>query len=129
MAVVDLDAKRREREAARREADNEPVVIKLGGQDIPLPVEMPYAVIEAFRSLNDEDTALAGMAEMVEGILGTDPIEFPAPPEAGEDAEPETKTPLEIWREGKPSFDDMQELVKGVMEAYGVVGPLPSSAS
>lgn len=124
--AVDLDARRAEREAAAREAGKEGPTVTFGGKTYHLPVELPYEVIEALRGLNDEDKAIGAMAELVEGLLASGQLDESDKPAEGEGDEPEE--PVDVyaeWLEAKMTFDDMGELVKGVMEEYGITAPLP----
>lgn len=102
--MIDLDAAR----AARKEANGEGPVVRFGGQDYELPAELPFAVLEAMRGLQNEETAAASIVEMTEALLGP---HYAAIRAAG------------------LSVDDMNELVGGVLTEYGVDRPLPSSAS
>lgn len=99
--IIDLDAARRERAAARSEADSEPVVLRLGGRDYTLPVEMPV------------DFALLGQAGDLRGaviaLLGDVADSFFA---------------------STPSVDDLNSLVRIANDVYGVgEGKPPASPS
>ena len=100
---VDLDAARKQREAANREAKKLGPVVILDKKKYTLPIEMPYEVLEALRGLRGDDAAGA-LADVCEALLV-----------------PEVYTK---FKESRPSIDDMQVLVKGVMEEYGVDSPL-----
>jgi hypothetical protein len=73
-----------------------------------LSPEIPFAVLEAFRGLSEEDpSAIADIAKALLGkhynaFLNTDP---------------------------PPSLDDFNELIGGVLGEYGVSSPLASSTS
>lgn len=106
--MIDLDKAR----AARMEAKGTGPVIKLGGEEYQLPVEMPYSVLEAMAPLaddNPEDNAAPGaLTGLAKALLG-EHYEAIAP---------------------QLSVDDLNALIEGVMEEYGVAdGPLASSAS
>lgn len=47
MTTINLDQKRDERAAARAEAQEEPVVVVVGGHSITLPAEWPYEAVTA----------------------------------------------------------------------------------
>lgn len=106
--MIDLDAARSKREAARREADGKGPIVKFGGGEYELAPELPYSVLEALRGLTVEETAAASLANMTEGMLGEHYAAFVAT---------------------SPSMEDVNELVGGVMEEYGLASPLASSVS
>lgn len=51
--VIDLDAAR----AARAETRGEPIVVRLGGKDYPLPAELPADVVTSFGMVMRGDVA------------------------------------------------------------------------
>lgn len=106
--MIDLDAKRAEREAARREAEKVGPVIKFGGISYELPAELPYGTLEALRGINNEETAPAAMSDLVRALLGKQ---------------------YEAFLASSPSIEDVNELVGGLMTEYGVSSPLDSSGS
>lgn len=104
--VVDLDAKRLERAAARAEAKEQAVVVRLGGEDYDLPAELPLDVIGALGSLGSGE--LDGLQSSIEALLGPD--NWP-----------------KIQKLGL-SLPDALELLQGIAELYGV-DPGESQAS
>ena len=88
--VLDLDAAR----AARQEAQQEAPVIRFGGTDFVLPVELPWTVAEAA----SEGTG-AGAFRAIELLLGDQWVTF---------------TTL------NPSVADVLEIVQGIAGIYGV---------
>lgn len=105
--AVDLDKKR----AERREAQGEGPKVVFGGITYELSPEVPYDVLEAFRglALGGEHTP-AALADIARALLGKHYEAFRS-----------TDPP--------PSLDDLNELIGGVMEEYGVEAPLESSGS
>lgn len=101
--MIDLDKSR----AARREAKGEGPVVTLEGKEYKLPVELPFEALEALRGMNDPSTAAGSLVDFTEAMLGKS--------YAG--------------MKGKLSFDDLESLVEGVLEEYGISSPLDSSAS
>lgn len=103
--VIDLDAARASREAARKEAQKTGPQIRLGGELIELAPELPFSVIETFKGMSSLETAGNALAEIVPALLGEHYPKFLAlsPP---------------------PTMDDVNVLVNGLMEAYGVSDPL-----
>lgn len=65
--IIDLDAAR----AARAEAEQEAPVIRFGGKDFTLPVELPWAVVEAASS--QDTNSIIGS---VKSLLGEQWSEF-----------------------------------------------------
>jgi hypothetical protein len=104
--MIDLDAARAEREAARKEAGELGPVVKIGGEECQLPPELAYDVIEVFRGMNDEFTAGGAMAALVPALLG------------------EEHYPKFLALEPPPSLKDVEVLVHGLMEEYGIDNPL-----
>lgn len=106
--VLDLDAARALREAARREAQETGPRIKLGGETFELAPEIPYSVVEAFKGMSSKETAGGALADIVPALLGEHYPKFLAldPP---------------------PTLGDVEALVNGLLEAYGVQDPLPQS--
>lgn len=105
LVTVDLDAKKAEREAARREAGKTGPVIKMGGKNYELSPELSYDVLEALKGLDSADTAGGALLDMVEKLLGEHYAAF---------------------RATNPSLEDVTALLVGVMEEYGIDNPLPS---
>lgn len=103
--TVDLDQARKEREAARREANLTGPIVVLGGEKCELAPELPYTVLEAFKGMTSFETAGGALAEIVPALLGEHFPKFLAldPP---------------------PTVDDVEALVKGVMAEYGITDPL-----
>lgn len=62
---IDLDAKRREREAARTEAGALPTIIEVGGESFLVPAEWPWDALEALSEgrVADAVRALLGMEQ------------------------------------------------------------------
>lgn len=88
--VVDLDAAR----AARAEATAEAPVVVFGGVQYTLPVELPWAMVEAAASGD-----AAGLVNAVKLLLGSQWAAFEA---------------------AQPSISDMRVLVESVAPLYGV---------
>ena len=117
--VVDLDAAR----AARREAKGEAVIIRFGGEDFALPPELPLDVTDALTELQnasptgeaseltDEQGArvMTAMVDFIKVLMGE-----------------EGWTRFNAHR---PSFDDLEGLLGGVMDAYGMADVGESGAS
>jgi hypothetical protein len=119
VATIDLDAAR----AARREAKGESIAIRFGGEEFVLPPELPFDVAEhlggiAAQSgdgkLTDEQEAqrnaavTTAMVGVMKALLG------------------------EQWdgfRKHQPSFDDLQVLLDGALNAYGMGDAGNSTAS
>lgn len=109
---IDLDAAR----AARREAEQDPPVIVLDGEDFTLPIELPFEIAgdlgKLFAAKGDKDklAELAGQVVplIVKGLLGDDHDRF---------------------MEHRPSFDDLIVLLEGMAVAYGLADVGESSAS
>lgn len=59
---IDLDAKRREREAARTEAKVLPTIIEVGGESFLVPAEWPWDALEALSQ--------GRVADAVRALLG-----------------------------------------------------------
>lgn len=102
--AIDLDAKR----AARREAQGVGPEVIFGGVTYELPAELPFGVLEAFRAFAKEETAPSALADVAQALLGEH---------------------YEAFKASKPSVADLNELIGGVMQEYGVADPLDSSAS
>ena len=88
--LIDLDAAR----AARAEATEEAPVVRFGGTDYTLPVELPWAMVEAAAS---GDTA--GLVSAVKMLLGNQ---------------------WETFEAAQPSVADMRILSEHVATLYGV---------
>jgi hypothetical protein len=88
--VIDLDAAR----AARAEANAEAPVVRFGGVDYTLPVELPWAMVEAAASGD-----AGGLVTAVKLLLGDQ---------------------WETFESAQPSIGDLRILVEGVAELYGV---------
>jgi hypothetical protein len=106
--MIDLDKSR----AARAEAKGIGPVVKIGGKDYQLAAEMPYSVLEAMAPLgeteNSDAAAPGALTAIAQALLG-EHYGVIAP---------------------QLSVDDLNELISGVMEEYGVSeGPLASTAS
>lgn len=88
--IIDLDAAR----AARAEANGEAPIVRFGGVDYVLPVELPWAMVEAAASGD-----AGGLVQAVKLLLGDQWATFEAE---------------------QPSISDMRILVENVAELYGV---------
>lgn len=88
--VIDLDAAR----AARAEANAEPPVVRFGGVDYTLPVELPWAMVEAAAG-GDAN----GLVSAVKLLLGNQWAAFDA---------------------HSPSVADMRTLIEHVATLYGI---------
>jgi hypothetical protein len=102
--TIDIDAARKKREAARREAKQKGPKIKFGGKTHELAPEVPFAVLEALRDMMTPETADVGLVKMSQGILGKH---------------------WEAFQATSPSVEDVQELIRGALEEYGISSPLP----
>jgi hypothetical protein len=105
--AVDLDKSR----AARREAKGEGPQVTMGGVTYELAPEMPFAVLDAMRGLSQgNEYAPGALHDVAQALLGKHFDAFLAldPP---------------------PTVDDLNDLIGGVMEEYGVESPLDSSGS
>lgn len=103
--MIDLDKAREAREAARREANEVGPKVKFGGNEYELSPELPYGVLEALRGIGKPETAAAALAEMAEALLGEHYADFQA---------------------SSPTIEDINELINGTMEAFGLDSPLES---
>jgi hypothetical protein len=92
--VLNLNAARAQRAAARAEADSQPVTLELGDEMFELPVEMPYDLIR----LASEGDLHGALASLFDG---------------DEDA-------MKRLYAQRLSMDDLEALVKGASEIYGV---------
>lgn len=92
MARIDLDAAR----VARREARGESPVVVFGGEDFTFPVEMPMKIV----AMMTQDITPVVMLEVVEEFLGAEQYAR--------------------FMGHQPSPDDISELVKGLMDSYGM---------
>lgn len=106
--MIDLDAARAQREAARREADGKGPIVKLGGAEYELSPEMPYGVLEALVLVSDEDKAAGALTDLTKSLLGEH---------------------YESFLDAELSMDDVNELLGGVLREYGMSSPLDSSSS
>lgn len=88
--LVDLDAAR----AARAEATAEAPIVRFGGVDYQLPVELPWAMVEAAASGD-----ASGLVDAVKQLLGEQWGDFQA---------------------SGPSIADMRILIEHVANLYGV---------
>ncbi len=100
--MIDLDAIR----AARLGGKKSGPKVKYHGKTYELAPEMPFEVLESFSAMTSEDTAAVGIASIARVLLGKHYAAF-----------------------ADMSIDDLNALIGGVMEEYGVNNPLPSSAS
>lgn len=107
MALIDLDAAR----AAEKEVKKDGPVVRFGGKDYVLPARLPFAVLEAFRGVDVKATQPSALAAITVALMGEDNIE-------------------QMKADGL-SIEDMDPLITGVLQEYGVGGqtPLPSSIS
>jgi hypothetical protein len=99
MTVVDLDAAR----AARREADKEGPTVTLDGKSFVLPVELPFAVTEAFMKVassgDNPEQSISSLATATRLLLGDRYEEFMA---LG------------------PSVNDLLAMFDGIVKEYGL---------
>lgn len=100
---IDLDKAR----AARREKNGEGPKVIFGGMTYELSPEIPFGVLEAFRGISEDPSALADVAKALLGkhyaaFLNSDP---------------------------PPTLEDFNELIGGVLGEYGVSSPLVPSPS
>lgn len=94
--VIDVDAHR----AARLEKLGPPPVVRVGGRDVELPLELPADVIYAFGALSAGD--LTALESGLRGLLG--------------DA-------YDVVVAEAPAFADLEFVITEAMEAYGVAVP------
>lgn len=87
--IIDLDAAR----VARSEATGEPPVVRFGGVDYTLPVELPWAIVEAASSQDSTQIVNA-----VKSLLGEQWAAF---------------------EQTGVSVGDMQTLIENVARVYG----------
>lgn len=111
MAILDLDAMR----AARREAQGEAPIIRFGGHDFELPVELPFAVAEALASIGeaqkseDQAAVTASLIGAMQAIIGI--ADWPK------------------FEAARPSMQDITELIQGIARLYGLADMGESVAS
>jgi hypothetical protein len=110
MTTVDLDAAA----IARREAKKVGPSVKFKRKTFKLPVELPYDVPEALAEVaaataRKDDNAITVAISLVLRALLTDDYE--------------------AFRELKPSMDDVQALIQGVLGEYGFQNPGEAPAS
>ena len=103
--TVNLDKAR----AARQEAAGEGPSVVFGGKTYQLPSELPFGVLEAFRGFNNKTERPAALAAMAIALMGDENIAQ--------------------MKEDGLAVADMDDLISGVLDEYGVKNPLPSSAS
>jgi hypothetical protein len=103
--TVDLDKAR----AARREVEQEGPEVKFGGRTYRLAPELPFAVLEAFRGIENKNTQPAAVAALAAALMGPDNIEQ--------------------MKEDGLAVADLDALIEGVLSEYGLSNPLPSTAS
>lgn len=96
---IDLDAARKARAEQRAKSGRGVPSFKVGGERYELPAELPVEVLEGFgRAVTDEDPL--AVFDALDVLLG-----------AKRD---------DIIKEHELSFDDLQTLLEGAMDAYGV---------
>ncbi|MGH2651762.1 MAG: hypothetical protein ACRDHK_11195 [Actinomycetota bacterium] len=108
MGDINLD-EGREKRAAEREAAGSPVTATLGGDTFTFPVELPFAVVEHMdRAMRGE---VGSLSDMFRELLGPEQYEK--------------------LLSRQPTFSDMLELVRRLIEEYGFteVGESPASES
>lgn len=105
--TFDLDAKRRERAAARAEAEETPVRIRVNGDVYDLPVELPLEVLDALGRLQNDDAA--ALKPALAALVGPD-----------------------AWAamdDGTLTINDAADVLAGIAKEYGVdLGNLLASA-
>jgi hypothetical protein len=107
--TINLDAAK----AARREAKKEAPTVTFGGQDFVLPIELPFAAVEAIASIQEAQAANDG-AGTSKGILAVVRVLL------GDD--------YSAFMSHRPSMEDVEALFDGVMEEYGTsLGEQPPS--
>jgi len=104
--AIDLDKAR----AARREAKGDGPKVIFGGEEYELSPELPFGVLEAMRGLmtGGDESAPGALVDLTRALLGEH---------------------YDAFKATDPTVDDLNELIGGVMEEYGVESPLPSSDS
>lgn len=104
--IIDLDAARAQRAAARAEAGEESPVVRLEGRTFELPVELPADAIERLGPFLEQ---------------GPEALRVGLEVFLGEHYEPIMALGL--------SMDDAKELLEGVADAYGFdMGESPASS-
>lgn len=103
--AIDLDKAR----AARREALGEGPTLVFGGKTYQLQPELPFGVLEAFKGMEKQETQAAALASVAIALMGEENI-------------------AQMKADGL-AVADLDDLIQGVMDEYGVSAPLPSSAS
>lgn len=134
--VIDLDKSRRQRAEQRRQA---PSAVRIGGQDYPLPPDLPLGVLDAFGRLSLGD--MTGLADALR-LLWPDELEEAPNPDLGKpiigepfgtkDERPTItvvkRSPArELMYEHGLGLMEFEELLGGAISAYGLEGGLPSS--
>jgi hypothetical protein len=110
MTTVDLDAAA----TARREVKKDAPEVKFKGETFSLPVELPYDVPEALAEVaaaterKDDNAITVAISYALTALLGDDYAKF---------------------RELKPSMEDVQALLEGVLGEYGFASPGEAPAS
>jgi len=99
--MIDLDAAR----AARREAKGDGPVIRFNEKDFNLPAEVSFGVVDAAAKLSESADPSAVLV-VVRAIMG--------------DA-------YESFMAENPSVDDLEVLIGGALDAYGL-GEQPASS-
>lgn len=92
--AIDLDAAR----AARREAKGQGPVVVFNKKKYKLPVEVPYSAMEK-ASLLETDPSAENVAAMIKALLGEH---------------------YDAIMAQNPSVEDINALVEGIMEEYGL---------
>lgn len=96
--MIDLDKAR----AARRAIKGNGPVVRINGAEFQLAPELPFTALESLKGLGVAETAGASMVDLCQALLGEHYESIRA----------------------DLSLDDLNELVSGIMEAYGVSAPL-----
>jgi hypothetical protein len=108
--AIDLDAAR----AARREVDKEAPKAVFGGRDFGLPAELPFSVVQGLVEMeqgqaNDDQAAVGNaVTDIIRELFGTD---------------------YDAFMDLRPSMQDLEALIGGVMLQYGFSDVGESSAS
>lgn len=117
--TIDLDAKRAEREAARREAKPKalPTVV-FGGENFTLPEgSLPGEVLIAIGHL--QQGRLYGMEEALRALLGDEPPTDEDGEVLRDDDDTPVRSPYERFMGHKPTQDDLQDFLSAASAAYG----------
>jgi hypothetical protein len=110
MAKLDLDSNREQRDAARREAGKEDIIVTFGGEDFVCPPEMPFesvAALGVIRNATKEFEGKGDAAVLAGGVLDLFRILV------GDER-------FVAFKAHRPSLEDLDAMMKFVFAEYGV---------